>query len=128
MDRINNPTREKHRSGPEPNCCDFQIFRPGLDREGEPTKHSACAKEAGKEEFPSQAPSEIQMIMGKGLWRQWDRVRRCLHQLLLSILILDERQRAVATITSVQCRGRGRGEGFVNAPGLTSAQDPVDSG
>ena len=54
MGRINKSTREKHSSGPESNCCDFQISMLGLDREGKPTKQSPSAKETGREELPSQ--------------------------------------------------------------------------
>lgn len=59
----------------------------------------------------------------------WNGVLRSPHQLSLSIIILDEKRREVATITYVRCRRSTMvGSGFENAPGLTSEQNPVNSG
>lgn len=96
MGRINKSIREKHSSGPESNCCDFQISRLGLDREGKPTKQRPSAKETGREELPSQ--------VGKGYGDTWDWVGRSPHQLPLSILIL-------CSVAEVLWWGGGQGVG-----------------
>lgn len=110
MDRINNPTRGKHRSGPEPKCHDFQISRSGLDREGKPTKHSTRAIERqGKKGSHPRLPGRCGWWWGKGYRDTWDWVGRSPHQLPLSILILRS-QKYYGGVG-------GREEGFVNTPG-----------
>jgi hypothetical protein len=121
MGRINKSIREKHSSGPESNCCDFQISMLGLDREGKPTKQSPSAKETGREELPSQV----------GLGDHGERVMETRGTGSGGALTNCHFQYSSCAVSQKYCggvEGRGWEEDFVNAPGVISAQDLVGSG